>query len=275
MRLNYHQLHDKGERYMFATFKMSPNFFDEKSLEKYYENGIRLYDAQKRMVNQSLDQYLSIDGVLKAVEIEKEWFPEIKADIFLSHSHKDEKQIIALAGFLFSELGLRAFVDSCVWGYADKLLKEIDDKYCAFERNWDGTVELYDYQKRNQSTTHVHMILNGALMKMMDRTECLIFVDTPNSLQTKDISMGVTNSGWIYSELLMSSCLEKKQPVRKSIRHESYKSFKNTLNVEYDVNISHLIVLTLKDILTAFVEAQSNGTAILDQLYWMKGIAKK
>ena len=61
---------------MFATFKMSPNFFDEKSLEKYYENGIRLYDAQKRMVNQSLDQYLSIDGVLKAVEIEKEWFPE-------------------------------------------------------------------------------------------------------------------------------------------------------------------------------------------------------
>ena len=51
--------------------------------------------------------------------------------------------------------------------------------------------------------------------------------------------------------------------------------FKNTLNVEYDVNISHLIVLTLKDILTAFVEAQSNGTAILDQLYWMKGIAKK
>ena len=55
---------------MFATFKMSPNFFDEKSLEKYYENGIRLYDAQKRMVNQSLDQYLSIDGVLKAVEIE-------------------------------------------------------------------------------------------------------------------------------------------------------------------------------------------------------------
>ena len=40
---------------MFATFKTSPNFFDEKSLEKYYENGIRLYDAQKRMVNQSLD----------------------------------------------------------------------------------------------------------------------------------------------------------------------------------------------------------------------------
>ena len=124
-------------------------------------------------------------------------FQKLKQIFFLSHSHKDEKQIIALAGFLFSELGLRAFVDSCVWGYADKLLKEIDDKYCAFERNWDGTVELYDYQKRNQSTTHVHMILNGALMKMMDRTECLIFVDTPNSLQTKDISMRVTNSGWI------------------------------------------------------------------------------
>lgn len=48
MRLNYHQLHDKGERYMFATFKMSPNFFDEKSLEKYYENGIRLYDAAEK-----------------------------------------------------------------------------------------------------------------------------------------------------------------------------------------------------------------------------------
>lgn len=40
---------------MFATFKISSKFLDEKSLEKYYEKGIRLYDAQKRMVNQSLD----------------------------------------------------------------------------------------------------------------------------------------------------------------------------------------------------------------------------
>ena len=133
-----------------------------------------------------MERYLSPCGELKASEIEKDWFPEIKADVFWSHSHKDEKDVIALAGFL-NNLGLTTFIDSCVWGYADDLLKQIDDTYCISKKSSDDLIDFYSYQKRNQSTTHVHMLLNGALMKMMDNTECLIFLDTPNSLKMQDI----------------------------------------------------------------------------------------
>ena len=58
------------------------------------------------------------------------WFPQIKADIFISHSHKDEDLALALAGWLKVSFGLTAFIDSCVWGYANDLLKMIDYKYC-------------------------------------------------------------------------------------------------------------------------------------------------
>ena len=58
------------------------------------------------------------------------WFPQIKADIFISHSHKDKGLALALAGWLEETFGLTAFIDSCVWGYANKLLKMIDDEYC-------------------------------------------------------------------------------------------------------------------------------------------------
>lgn len=68
-----------------------------------------------------MDKYLSVDGELKASEIEEDWFPSFKADVFLSHSHKDEKDVIAFAGLL-SDIGLKVFIDSCVWGYRRLLL---------------------------------------------------------------------------------------------------------------------------------------------------------
>lgn len=51
------------------------------------------------------------------------WFPKINADIFLSHSHKDEKLIIAFAGWLKDTFNLDVFIDSCIWGYSNDLQK--------------------------------------------------------------------------------------------------------------------------------------------------------
>ncbi len=67
--------------------------------------------------------------------------------MFLSHSHKDEKSVIAFAGYL-SSLGIKAFVDSYIWGYSNDLLKEIDNEYCVFSRNENGSIATYDYQKK-------------------------------------------------------------------------------------------------------------------------------
>ena len=153
---------------MFATFKMDlPKLSENTMWEEYYKKGLEIYNEHEKCIKESLDKYLSPNGELKASEIEKDWFPDFKADVFLSHSHKDERDVIIFAGFL-SEMGLTPFIDSCVWGYANDLLKQIDNRYCVLRKNADGTVKTYDYDERNQSTAHVHMILNGALMKMID-----------------------------------------------------------------------------------------------------------
>mgnify|MGYP004657830869 CR=1 FL=1 len=260
---------------MFATFKMDLPNLSGGVWEEYYNKGLKVYSAHKQKIKASLDKYLSIDGELKASEIEKDWFPSFKADVFLSHSHKDEKDVITLAGLL-NDMGLTAFIDSCVWGYADDLLRQIDNEYCVSKMHSDGSVDTYNYQRRNQSTAHVHMMLNGALMKMMDNTECLIVLNTPNSLKAKDILNGTTNSGWIYSELLMSKFLRKNCPIRKSVNFAINESIRHDgLSIAYDADITHLIVMSINDIISATENGEHSGLEVLDRLYFAKGLYEK
>lgn len=171
---------------------------------------------------------------------------------------------------------MKVFIDSCVWGYSDDLLRQIDNEYCVSKTNPDGSIDSYNYQKRNQSTAHVHMMLNGALMKMMDSTECLIFLDTPNSLKAKDVSNGTTNSGWIYSELLMSKLLRRLDPIRKSMNFALNESVRHDgLSVEYDADITHLIIISLNDIIHATRDGKYLGKGVLDYLYFDKGLCKE
>lgn len=258
---------------MFASFKMDLPCFSGSEFERLYSIGKQSLESQKISVKESLDKYISAKGTIRADELEADWFPLIKVNVFLSHSHKDEKQVIAFAGYL-KELGISSFVDSCVWGYANDLIKQIDDEYCVQSIKPSGG-HIYDYDKRNYSTAHVHMLLNGALLKMLDKTECLIFLDTPNSLKTEEISNGVTNSCWIYSELLMSGSIEKKAPIRKGV-YKLYESFDySELSVDYNVDISHFKKLSLDDISKAEEQSLLHGTYILDELYFMKKLYTK
>lgn len=159
---------------------------------------IELYKSNKKEVLEDLKDYLLIDGnSLDGDEIQKHLFPEDNIDIFLSHSHGNADEVIKLA-IILENKGLNVFVDSCVWGNAFDLLKVIDNKYC---RNYDDSA--YDYDKRNYSTSHVYMMLNTALHKMIDRCEMFLFLGTPNSVSVKN---GIKDqqslkSPWIFSEL--------------------------------------------------------------------------
>lgn len=259
---------------MFASFKMELPNFSPDYLEKLYSIGKKQYDSQKKSIQQSLDAYLAPNGSLTASEIEGDWFPTIKADVFLSHSHKDEKTAIAFAGYL-SKFGIKSFIDSCVWGYANDLIKQIDDEYCVQSTKSSGG-HTYDYDKRNYSTAHVHMILNGALLKMIDNTECLIFLDTPNSIEIKDLSNGTTNSCWVYSELLMSSYIKRKTPIRQDYNFSLNESFEHKeLSFEYNVNINHLIKLSFSDILNAVNQIKGTNQSLLDCLYFNKKLCTR
>ncbi|MCK9457830.1 MAG: hypothetical protein M0R31_11120 [Candidatus Riflebacteria bacterium] len=222
---------------MYSRFKL--NLAEDFSA--YYKQGLRLYNQNRAIVEGSLDSFLTSEHI-DGSRLQEHWFPQIKTDIFLSHSHRDESIAIGLAGWLNEQFDLNLFIDSCVWGYADDLLKLIDDDYCV-----NPGSNTYSYQKRNGSTSHVHMMLNTALSKMIDNSECLFFLNTPNSI-TSEEAITKTKSPWLYSEIAISEIMRYKTPQahrggslskigKLLLENENYRS---SLNIEYDINLQNM-----------------------------------
>lgn len=132
------------------------------------------------------------------------WFPRTPASIFLSHSHVDEKLAIAFVTWVKRHFNLDVFIDSCLWGNSATLLKLLDDAYCKIPNS-----NSYNYQLRKLTTSHVHMMLQTALADMIYNTECVIFLNTPNSISPEDV-ISKTFSPWIYSELTTTSIVHNK-----------------------------------------------------------------
>lgn len=171
--------------------------FDQLNIDVAQFKKDRFKKNNKALLNGLHEYILNKDNILSATKIQEHLFPEIEADIFLSHAHTDEDQVISLAVYL-EDMGFKVFVDSCVWGNAFELLKEIDEKHCKFEGG-----NTYNYQKRNFSTATVYMILNAALHRMIENSELFIFLGTENSLTIEDSieNQYYLRSPWIFSEL--------------------------------------------------------------------------
>ena len=220
---------------MYRGFKLDINWLNRETIQAHKDDGYEIYKGTQNKVREGLNRYVGDDGItLNGSRLQDYWFPQIAADVFISHSHKDKEIAIELAGWLYKELRLIPFIDSAVWGYGDDLLRRIDNKYCLNESK-----ESYDYKKRNVTTSHVHMMVSTALGKMIDNTECLIFLNTPNS--TTSGTGARTASPWLFSELVMCSIVRVTPPDRSLI----LKSFSEELGpktaasqqitVEYDI----------------------------------------
>lgn len=254
---------------MYTGFDLKGIYIDSKAT--YVKNWEPLFEKQKTEIRSKLNSYITQDGVIDGAQIQKDWFPQVNADIFISHSHADEQLAINLACWLYDNFNLVAFIDSCVWGYANDLLKQIDERYCRKE-----TEDLYDYGKRNYSTSHVHMMLMTALNKMIDKTECVFFLNTENSVLLKDIEHK-TLSPWIYGEIEITRTIQKKLPIRQTIRSfssggklEKAEDFNESLKIKYPLNVGHFNELD-NDKLKAWRESRTTGTNALDKLYEITG----
>ena len=252
---------------------------DKDLYNQYYSIGKSLYDKQTSSAKDTLDRYCNADGSLNASEMEKHWFPLIKADIFISHSHRNKKLAISLAGFISNKFGLSSFIDSCIWGYSDELLKMIDDECCKDNPpHYDkDNPPHYDYDKRNRSTSHVHMMLSAALSMMIDKTECLFFLNTPQSIKPREVineEDNITNSAWIYSELTISKLIRKKKPGRMLLIKKGSRLDEATAEwheIEHKADLTHLKPITQEDLNDWARKRQSphsnESTHSLDILY--------
>lgn len=213
--------------------------------QDYIEIGERHLDAQKAHAIRSLKKYV-INGMADGTKLEKDWFPEMEADIFISHSHADEKLAKGLAGWLNASFGLHCFIDSCVWGYSDDLLDEINNNYSDRKEQPDGGC-IYDYRKGNIASKHVNTMLTIALHKMIDKAEVTILLNTSNSISRyADVYQNATYSPWIYLEIVCTEIVRKKpiSEYRKEIFLEHVFEEREVRNdgfsAAYEVSLEHL-----------------------------------
>lgn len=250
---------------MFRGFNLDLNW-DSKYDEQFFTTGQKVFADYENTVKETLKDYALNEGVLDGSKMQSNWFPKVDADIFISHSHKDEKRAIALAGWLYETFGIKAFIDSCIWGYSNDLLRLIDNKHCYQEAS-----KTYNYYLRNYSTSHVHMMLSVALTMMIDHSECIFFLNTPNSISASS-TVNKTESPWIYSEIAVTQMIRQKTPRRRIVKETRYFSKGGVLNeslkIQYDADLSHLAEINIdtfnkwkKD----FIKTNANDA--LDKLY--------
>lgn len=261
---------------MYRGFNLTLS--DAGLLADYFEDGKSLYSADKASVKKTLSEFSTSDGSLSAARMQENWFPKTDAHVFISHSHKDETIAVSLAGMLKYEFGISAFIDSCAWGYSSELLQLIDNEFC-----WNDDQKTYNYNKRNSSTSHVHMMLVSALSMMIDRAECLIFLNTPAALtpeKTISGASGSTSSPWIYAEIAMTQVIRRRNPDdhRGIVKHGMLETLAKarSFDILHDVNLDHLTEFSFQDLRSWRTKWQSDSathlgpTAALDVLYGLK-----
>lgn len=224
----------------------------------FLKYGLNRYEKSKDKIRHSLDKFISPDESINGTQIQENWFPQIKSDIFICHSHKDKELAIALSQWLNVKFNLSVFVDSCIWGHAYDLLKLIDNKYC-----WIQKKKAYDYKKRNISTSHVYIMLATALAMMIDKTKCLFFLNTPNSIIIDDIIINKTESPWIYYELNLSKLIERTNN-NISIGH---RAFIQEMTIRHQVDTKHLAKIDVGILKRWLGASRPNSDNALNLLY--------
>lgn len=250
---------------MFTGFNLSSGY----NFELYQATGSKIFSDLKKETKASIEQFMLEDGSLSGTRMQTNWFPQIEADIFISHSHKNEKAALGLAGWLKQKFGLKSFIDSSVWGYSNELLKDIDDKFCK-----NKTGDTYNYSKRNYSTSHVHMMLSTALTMMLDKTECVFFLNTPDSISSSGL-ITQTESPWIYHELAMTELIRKRKLIhyRKDTIEKGivFEASQEALIFKYDVKFPDLKDLSQAELIK-WEGVKPRKKYPLDNLYEIKNI---
>lgn len=228
---------------MYRGFNIKLNLENETHFQYWKSLGEKHYTENSQLVQFSLNNFVNTDNSLDGAAIQNSWFPQIEADIFISHSHKNIGTAIALSGWIWENFKLKSFIDSCIWGYSNDLQREIDNEHCYIQSRG-----VYSYELRNHSTSHVHMMLSTALAMMIDKAECLFFLNTPNSIKAYG-NEDRTLSPWIYSEIATSQLIEKKEPLR--LITETFSNFDGEDEIKKSIAMTHTLDLSLLTKLTA------------------------
>ncbi|HDS1792695.1 hypothetical protein [Pseudomonas putida] len=221
--------------------------------------------------------------IIDAKELARKIFPQQHAHVFLSHSHRDEREAIEFALSL-EKRGVKVFVDSCVWGYVGDLLWEINAHYS--EKKEVGSFTNFSYDKCNEAAASLYLMLNEELHRMIDACECFIFFSTKNSVRIKGhegfAEGDRTLSPWIYSELAFSAKTRYHQLTRKRLPRgivESMESHRElavaSASFAFEVINLHLPKMSGEELKSLARKSPHESEFWLDSLYYEYNLESK
>jgi len=256
---------------MYRGFNI--NYLRESFGIGYETRALQVQEPIKKKLKESfVRQIIKEDNSLEASLIMDTWFPVEAYDIFLSHSHKDRKLALSIAGKLWQDHGLKVFVDSAIWLNLEDLLKIIDNKYCRSSDN-----KFYNYKSRNHSTAHVNLMLINSLNKIIDNSEAIFFLNTPNSISASDTIQQRTFSPWIFSEIETTKLIKKKTPPRIERETRLFSTTKdeyvplnestNAMRISYEAELGHLTTLSEREFINWVSDKYLSSEDALNKLY--------
>ncbi|MEX0166084.1 hypothetical protein MRBLPD1_004627 [Pseudomonas brassicacearum] len=266
---------------MFLGFELE----DYKPLKRVSQQDVDEYKARARNINiQDIAKFfvtrLQGHDVLDAKGLADILFPTKQAHIFLSHSHRDEDNAIKFA-IAMEKRDVNVFIDSCVWGCVEEILDVVNEKYSDSEIV--GDQKYFSHRKCDVASAAVHMLLTTELHRMIDETECFVFLNTKQSVPIRQHGQGssrmLTLSPWIYSELSFSARVRARKLSRKrlprpkkfSVREDCMQDvffLARSAVFGFDVNSGHLPTITGDELRTHFLRASYRGSYYLDSLYY-------
>ena len=208
------------------------------------------YLARKNNTRNQLKQLIASNDTIKSEDIKELLLPTGgNFQIFISHSHADEQLAINFAEAIEQRTGIKCFIDSLYWDNIDSLVEELKDNYL-----YDS--ETIDMGGLVKTCQHANIILASALTEMLNKCECVFFLNTSNSvIASKSKINQSTYSPWIYHEIYTISKLPSKRPVRPraiyeasneglmhALMYDSYKSF------TYDLDLQRMSKMNISDI---------------------------
>lgn len=236
------------------------------SFEELVSYGDQIFAESKISLDRKIQDYVlpKEDGFVDLSKIQNDWFPSINNyQVFISHSHNDEDLAKALASYLYCKYSISSFIDSLIWGNVFELQKIIDDEYCS-EKDENGNITSYSYEKRNFTTSHLHLMLNTALMQSMQVAQLFFFINTEDSINFKNIKGEWTYSPWIYSELSMSKSMYELEKNSKTKPLFECVGCYSEIPLFQKVQMTHLTSITKKDIDACC--AEKKGSQALEAL---------
>lgn len=249
---------------MIGKFRVNQSVLTSNSYCMSHESNILTYS---RTTKEDIDSniFLAVNGDISAKTLADNLFPEKKPHVFISHSSKDVNMAIRFANSLYDKYGIVSFIDSQLWGHIDYALKEMHELYCKIPNS-----SSYYYKKSNNLLSHMHAILSMALMRVMDNADCVIFIESENSIHNymEESKINPLNtiekksetlSPWISSEVNFANSLRLNgHEDRNLLAKAGFESY--SINESHEKRAEDSMPSIIHEIdLTNFIEIKASG----------------